>query len=102
MDGSVVWVPFSEKLYPEPRTPERYGVTGDKQFSNSALPLVSVAPWDVLSGDTSVGTEQDLCPGVTGKPIEMTEMLGTSQGEALPPPSPWEWLGAPSEQQEQE
>lgn len=75
---------------------------GDKQFSNSALPLVSVAPWDVLSGDTSVGTEQDLCPGVTGKPIEMTEMLGTSQGEALPPPSPWEWLGAPSEQQEQE
>lgn len=32
-----------------------------------------------------MGTEQDLCPSVTGKSVEMTEVLGTSQGQALPP-----------------
>lgn len=55
-------------------------------------PTAQRCPWDVLSGDTLAGTKQDLCPGVTGKPVEMTETLGTSQGEALPraPGNVWE------------
>lgn len=95
--GSIVWVPFSEKRSVEPRSTERYRIKGDNELSNCDLPPLTFAPRDigspVLSGDVFVGTEQDLGPGVTGKPVEMTEMLGTSQGEALPL-SPWELLGA--------
>lgn len=46
-----------------------------------------------------MGNEQSLCFGVTGKLVEMKEMLGSSTMEPLPL-SPWEPPGAHTELQQ--
>lgn len=75
-DGSVVWALSSEKLYPEPWAPETGQRTNKSQTLIShclVLPLqmkFQVTHWGALS--------RTYVPGVTVKPVEVTEMLGTA------------------------